>query len=246
MKIKKILLKNFWLKTLSKKQAFFLIFVALISFVFSLPASAQISNTIANHVNQVANAAGVQNSNTSLVVIIGRIINIALGFVGIILLLLFLYSGYEYMTAGGDSKKVESAQTRIKNAIIGLLIIMASFGIVNFILSKLTGDTSGSFWNGGSIWNQSGGGFGSWGSSGSLGNGLIQYHYPERDQKDVPRNTAIAITFKEAMDPASFVKDWDENNSANTIELNSDLIEIYPQKNSNANLLNNQARFTLS
>ena len=46
----------------------------------------------------------------------------------------FLLGGLGYITAAGDAKKVQEAQTKILNAIIGLVIIAASF-----ILAALIG-----------------------------------------------------------------------------------------------------------
>jgi len=197
------------------------------------------------NINSTAAAAGVSQS-ADLITIIGRIINVALGFVGVVLLVILLYSGYEYMTAGGDAAKVESATKRIRNAIIGLIIIFLSFAIVNFVLKIFGPGGSGWFFCSSGFQFGGGGGFGQWGNSGSLGSGVIEYHYPERDQKNLPRNTAIVITFKEAIDPASFINGWNPSASPLPFELNNNLIKIHPQDNSSQNLLPDQARVTIS
>jgi cysteine-rich repeat protein len=75
-------------------------------------------------------------------VIAGRLINIFLGAMGIVLLCLVLYAGFLWMTAGGDTEKVEKAQKTIRNAIIGLLIIACSWAFVSFVLKSL-GDAVG-------------------------------------------------------------------------------------------------------
>lgn len=75
--------------------------------------------------------------------IIGQIINIALGFLGIVLLVYLLYAGFLWMTAGGDTKKVDTARTMISQAIIGLIIIVAAFAISTFVLGSLVNATSG-------------------------------------------------------------------------------------------------------
>ena len=46
-----------------------------------------------------------------------------------------------WMTSAGDPEKVKKAQTTIRNAIIGLVIIASSFAIVNFVLNALSGAT---------------------------------------------------------------------------------------------------------
>lgn len=75
--------------------------------------------------------------------IIGQILNIALGFLGILLLAYLLYAGFLWMTSGGDSKKADQATTMIKNAIIGLIIIVAAFAISTFVLGSLVNATTG-------------------------------------------------------------------------------------------------------
>lgn len=67
------------------RRAFVVAFAFLIFFASSLPVFAQAKNTaVTNQLNQVGAATGL--GGTDLVTIIGRIINIALGFVGIVLL----------------------------------------------------------------------------------------------------------------------------------------------------------------
>ncbi|MBI4139136.1 hypothetical protein HY479_03230, partial [Candidatus Uhrbacteria bacterium] len=48
-----------------------------------------------------------------------------------------LYGGFLWMTAGGSEEGVTKAKTMIRNAIIGLVIIVAAFSISNFVLSSL-------------------------------------------------------------------------------------------------------------
>jgi hypothetical protein len=47
------------------------------------------------------------------------------------------------MTSGGDDDKVGEAKTMIKNAIIGLIVIVAAFSISNFVLTSLYNVTTG-------------------------------------------------------------------------------------------------------
>ena len=61
--------------------------------------------------------------STNLVNTISIVLRWALGFIGILVFLIFLFAGFEYATSGGDNTKAESAQKRMVNAIIGLIII---------------------------------------------------------------------------------------------------------------------------
>jgi len=102
-------------------------------------------DTARTRVGQVGTAAGIntgQDENT-LLNMIGNIINIVLGFLGVLLLCYILYAGFLWMTAGGEKGKVETAVTMIKNAIIGLIIIVAAYAISTFVLSKLVEATAG-------------------------------------------------------------------------------------------------------
>lgn len=66
---------------------------------------------------------------------IGRLISFALGIVGAILLATFVYAGGVWMTAGGDAKKVDTAKTTLKNAVIGMMIVALSYTIVTSIFT---------------------------------------------------------------------------------------------------------------
>jgi len=145
-------------------------------------------------------AAGTGLSNApDIRVIIAKIIRIIIGFLGIMAVGLVIYAGWLWMTSEGSEEKVEQAKKLLQNAVIGLIIILSSFAIATFVLNKLAGAADGSL-NG----NNFAGGPGGGGIS-ALGSGIINSHYPGRNQKEVPRNTKIIITFKEAMDPATIM-----------------------------------------
>jgi len=68
---------------------------------------------------------------------VGRIINVALSLLGAILVILILYGGFKWMTAGGDPSKVEKAVAVLRNAVIGIVIVLAAFAISSFVLNGL-------------------------------------------------------------------------------------------------------------
>ncbi len=67
-----------------------------------------------------------------------NVVNGLLIFSGIVAVFMILYAGYKYISAGGDPKQADSARNTLTYAVIGLVIILISFFIVNFI-SGLTG-----------------------------------------------------------------------------------------------------------
>ncbi|MCX6797946.1 MAG: pilin [Candidatus Falkowbacteria bacterium] len=69
--------------------------------------------------------------------IVARIINTAMLFLGIIAVVLILIAGFKWMTAGGNEDKVSEAKKLMGAGIIGLVIILAAWGIAQFVLDKL-------------------------------------------------------------------------------------------------------------
>lgn len=76
-----------------------------------------------------------------LPVLVGGFIQVLLGIVGVIFLVLAVYAGVLYMTAGGDTKKVTSAKDILKNSIIGLIIIVAAYALTTFVVDQLISAT---------------------------------------------------------------------------------------------------------
>ena len=70
--------------------------------------------------------------------IVGLVIQVILAFMGVIFLLLVLYAGITWMTAAGDSKKVDKAKDILTTAVIGLVIVLAAYSITEFVLDRLT------------------------------------------------------------------------------------------------------------
>lgn len=93
--------------------------------------------------NEVNTGLAGSLSSTDPRTIVGRIINIALGFLGVIAVGLMTYAGFLWMTSGGDEEKITTAKKILKNAAIGLVIILSSWAIATFIISRLSGATIG-------------------------------------------------------------------------------------------------------
>lgn len=62
------------------------------------------------------------------------IINFFLGFLGLIAVIMIIYAGVLYVTAAGAEDQTGKAKKIIMYAIIGLLIVLLSWAIVNTIL----------------------------------------------------------------------------------------------------------------
>lgn len=66
-----------------------------------------------------------------------KIINFISGFLGIIAVVLVLIAGFQWMTAGGDDKKVEESKKLLFNAVIGLVLVLATWSIAYFVVDQL-------------------------------------------------------------------------------------------------------------
>jgi len=74
----------------------------------------------------------------------GSVIAVLMGFLGIIAVVIILLGGFKWMTAGGDESKVEEAKKLMTAGVIGLAIVLASWGITIFVLDALLSATGGS------------------------------------------------------------------------------------------------------
>jgi hypothetical protein len=180
-----------------------------------------------NATTEVGEAAGFGSS--SMFEIIGTLINVFLGLLGVVFLLLVLYAGFLWMTAGGDDKQVEKARKMLTNATIGLVIILSAYAITTFVInwiSEGSGFGNGNGGNNGRISVER--------LSGSLGSGAVRDHYPSRNATDVARNARIMVTFRDAMDVESFITGYDTSDTPTdvsddtiTTAVNSANISIY-------------------
>ena len=75
-----------------------------------------------------------------------RVANIAMLFLATIAVIIVLIGGFKWMTSGGDEKKVSDAKALLRNGVIGLVIILAAWGIARFVINRLVDATN----NGGS------------------------------------------------------------------------------------------------
>ncbi len=65
------------------------------------------------------------------------IINVILTLLSIIAVVIVLLGGFKWMTAAGNEEKVSDAKKLLAAGVIGLVIILAAWGIANFALEQL-------------------------------------------------------------------------------------------------------------
>lgn len=70
-----------------------------------------------------------------------KISNTLLLIIGVISVVMLIYGGFRYIISGGDNKKVTDAKNTILYAIIGLIISLLAYAIINFVITAITGQT---------------------------------------------------------------------------------------------------------
>jgi hypothetical protein len=96
----------------------------------------------------LSNAVGGTGLSNDVGTSIGIVVKALLSVVGTIFLILTIYAGILWMTAQGNTEKVEQSQGIIRSAVIGLFVVMAAYAITAFVTSKVGGATSGGSGNG--------------------------------------------------------------------------------------------------
>jgi len=71
----------------------------------------------------------------------GALINVVLGFLGIVAIVLILVGGFKFMVAGGSDEKAKEATGYIMSGIVGLIIILSAYAITRFVLTSLMAAT---------------------------------------------------------------------------------------------------------
>ena len=83
---------------------------------------------------------------------INTIISVVLGVLGILAVAYIIYGGFMFTTAAGDAAKTKKARETIMYGVIGLVVALLAFAIVNFVLTSVF---SGSAANSGAAANNS-------------------------------------------------------------------------------------------
>ncbi|MHB1864874.1 MAG: hypothetical protein ACYCPS_01755 [Candidatus Saccharimonadales bacterium] len=114
--------------------------------IIPMPAYASCSGNIANQVGSGVDTAvgnnasnGVCNTGSSLNSGVGHIaryaVNIFSIIVGIVSVIMIIYAGFRYVTSGGESGSVSSAQKTLIYAIAGLIVVVLAQLIVHYVLN---------------------------------------------------------------------------------------------------------------
>ncbi|OGL67010.1 hypothetical protein A2856_00790 [Candidatus Uhrbacteria bacterium RIFCSPHIGHO2_01_FULL_63_20] len=90
---------------------------------------------------EFGSAAGLGTGD--LTTTIAAIIRTALGFLGVIAVVITLYGGFLWMTSAGNDDKVKQAKKIMISGVIGLVIILSAFALASFVITQISTATAG-------------------------------------------------------------------------------------------------------
>ena len=74
--------------------------------------------------------------------IIRRIINILLYAIGVVSVVMLIFGGFRYVVSGGKKESVTDAKNTILYAIVGLLLAIFAYAIIQFVVGAAIGTDS--------------------------------------------------------------------------------------------------------
>ena len=80
-------------------------------------------------------AAGGDTKDTSGT-LITSVINVMLFIIGVLSVIMIIYGGIIYVISAGDSGRVSKAKNTIMYAIVGLIVALLAYAIVNFVITR--------------------------------------------------------------------------------------------------------------
>lgn len=86
-------------------------------------------------------------STTSIPQIVGNAVQVAMGILGSLALVVFVYGGFRWLTAAGNSESIEAGTGAMVWATIGIFIIFSSYAILELVFRAIGAQNNGSTGN---------------------------------------------------------------------------------------------------
>lgn len=115
-----------------------LLVVPTVALAVAPAASAEGDFTLTNGVNS-ARGEGVSDNTASPESLVKQFVNIFLFAVGALSVIMLIWGGIRYTTSAGDSNKVQAAKNTVLYAIVGLVVAILAYAIVNMVIDKFKG-----------------------------------------------------------------------------------------------------------
>lgn len=111
------------------------VFGASVLSTASLPgsASAQVSEGINTATTSEMKGKSIDGDKG----LIKTVVNVLLWAVGILSVIMIIFSGFRYITSAGDASKTKSAQSTLTYSVVGLIVAIMAYAIVNMVINRL-------------------------------------------------------------------------------------------------------------
>ncbi|MBU1130890.1 pilin [Patescibacteria group bacterium] len=130
------------------KKIFYLFNLASLFCYVKIAKAINIDTDPLNRLEWASQHAGYNVYNkTPFQAVIITIIHYVLGFVGMIFVVLILIAGYQWMTSGGNEEKIGKARDKLREAVIGLIIILIAWSITWFTANMLIKSTTPGYYS---------------------------------------------------------------------------------------------------
>ncbi len=121
--------------------AFMAVFQLGVGLVLSPSVGAVDKTAVCDGIGQIGgnktDCNGTTNSSDSLTSIVKNIINVLLFIVGSLAVIMIIYSGIRYVTSTGDQSRITAAKNTLMYSIVGLIVAILAFAIVNFVVVNI-------------------------------------------------------------------------------------------------------------
>ena len=113
----------------------FCVFLFSVFFVFNVQAGAL--EDALQKLGEFNQGAQLPTGTGEIKPIIVQIINVILEFLALLFIILIIIGGFRYMTSGGNTDNAKKALDIIKNAVLGIIIVILAGVLVNFVILKI-------------------------------------------------------------------------------------------------------------
>ena len=96
-------------------------------------ASAQVSEGINTATTSEMKGKSIDGDNG----LIKTVVNVLLWAVGILSVIMIIFSGLRYITSAGDASKTKSGQSTLIYSVVGLIVAIMAYAIVNMVTNRL-------------------------------------------------------------------------------------------------------------
>lgn len=91
-------------------------------------------------IESIGSAIGLGNIDLKTAVV--HILNLVLGFLPLVALVMIMFGGFTWLTAGGNEERVDRAKKTISAAVIGMVLVLLAWAVVKFFANTTANVTA--------------------------------------------------------------------------------------------------------